>query len=192
MIPGSPREEMIDRFVSELEKLADPKREDRASLARLKRCAGRPLMECRSVMPLFYRLLPYGVREWEEESFFIAATLFPLARRRWTGDLGAALRLLKSQPKVNEDGIDRRVAILLDADRSEMTFRLRQVVCLLAQHELPLDWRTLLAHLLDWDRPSRTVQKQWARSYFGWRSDESRNEDDPSVSTVSSQPVKGE
>jgi CRISPR system Cascade subunit CasB len=168
-----PGDAVVDAFVSRLEELAQPGSEDRASLARLKRGAGRPLAECGSLMPLFYRLLPASIRwQSDEENHFLVATLFPFAPRRWSGDLGASLRLLRSQAKINEEGLDRRMAILLDAARAELPFRLRQVVRLLAQHELPLDWRQLLQDLRRWEQEGRWVQKQWARSYFGWSRDE--------------------
>ena len=59
------------------------------------------------------------------------------------------------------------MAILIDAHRGEIPFRLRQAVRLVASHERPIDWRKLLTDLLRWDHPSRWVQKSWARSYFG-------------------------
>jgi CRISPR system Cascade subunit CasB len=163
--PGDPR---VDAFVAELEKLTTPGREDRASLARLKRAAGRTLAESGSLMSFFYRRLPPTVGGRSvEESYFLIATLFPFAPRRWSGDLGDSLRLLRSQAGVNEEGVDRRMAALLDAVYVELPFRLRQVVRLLAQHDLPLDWRRLLEDLRWWDHPDRWVQKRWARSYFG-------------------------
>jgi CRISPR system Cascade subunit CasB len=113
------------------------------------------------------------LEEWREEEFFLVATLFPFNTRCWTGDLGRSLRVLRrSLPEAQRDGLDRRVAILLDASRGELPFRLRQTVRLLVQHELPLDWRQLLKDLRRWDHPSRHVQKQWARSYFGWLPEE--------------------
>jgi CRISPR system Cascade subunit CasB len=160
---------LAERFVERLEELAPVGREDRASLAQLKRCAGRPIAECGGVMPLFYRLLPGSPGERAEEDFFLVATLFPLTTRRWTGDLGRSLRLLRnSLSEAQRDGVDRRLAVLLDAPREELPFRLRQTVRLLAQNELPLDWRALLRDLRIWDHPERYAQKRWARSYFGW------------------------
>lgn len=166
-----PIEPAAEQFVSRLEELAAPGAEDRASLARLKRAAGLRLGECSELMPLFYRLLSRQIHTWDEERYFLVATLFPFTPRRWSGDLGASLRLVRQHPKVNGDGIDRRVSVLLDAGGPELSFRLRQAVRLLAQHEAPIDWRQLLEDLRRWDWQGRPVQKQWARSYFGWQSE---------------------
>lgn len=165
----------IHRFVRELERLAERKTEDRAALARLKRCAGRPLAESLEALPLLYELGRSGIPEHAEEQFFLVATLFPFAPSRLRAeeaaegrqDFGGTLRWLATRPKVNADGVDRRVTVLLDADRDELPFRLRQAVRMLAQHDPAVDWRLLLRHLLAWESPSRWVQKRWARSYFG-------------------------
>lgn len=165
----------IHRFVLELERLADRKNEDRAALARLKRCAGRSLAESLEALPLLYQLGRAGIPDHSEELFFLVATLFPFApsHARSTEpsegrqDFGRTLRWLAERPKVNAEGVDRRVTVLLDADRDELPFRLRQAVRMLAQHEPSIDWRLLLRHLHAWESPNRWVQKQWARSYFG-------------------------
>jgi CRISPR system Cascade subunit CasB len=72
---------------------------------------------------------------------------------------------------VNADGLDRRLTVLLDADRRELPFRLRQAVRMLGQKDVRVDWRRLLRDLERWNWPSRPVQKQWARSYFGMQHD---------------------
>jgi CRISPR system Cascade subunit CasB len=172
--PGDPT---VDTFVTELEKLAAPGSEDRASLARLKRAVGRSLAESTSLMPFFYRRLPPTVRGRSvEESYFLVATLFPFAPGRWEGDLGVSLGLLRARSGISEEGVDRRVAVLLDAASPELPFRLRQMVCLLAHHGLPLDWRRLLEDLRWWDHPERWVQKRWARSYFGGQKADARRQ----------------
>ena len=92
--------------------------------ARLKRNAGRALAESRNVMGLFFRLLPRNVPRYQEETYFLVATLFPLARKDGEGNLGHALYHARD-PKYAQ-GLDRRVEVLLDADREQLPFRLRQ------------------------------------------------------------------
>jgi len=159
----------VEEFVSRLEALARPDA-TRGDLARLRRCAGRPLGDCPGVYQLFYRLLPYAVRgdERAEERYFLIATLFALnprsARER---DLGASLRALAAARGAGAAGIDRRLAVLLDAPAGDLVFRLRQVVALCAAADVAVDWRSLLSDLLWWEQPQRRVQRRWARSYFG-------------------------
>ena len=65
------------------------------------------------------------------------------------------------------EGVDRRMAVLLDAPADDLGFRLRQVVALAAAADMGINWRSLLSDLLWWDHPARRVQRRWARSYFG-------------------------
>lgn len=151
----------VESFIDRLER-ADP-----GEQARLKRNAGQTLGESRGVLPFFYRVLPREVRrERDVETYFLVATLLPLAPKRGQGDFGQSLLGVAGLPEVNRQGVDLRVAILLDSHRGELPFRLRQAVRLVASHERRIDWRRTLADLLRWDHPRRPVQKAWARSYF--------------------------
>ncbi len=152
-----------DRKAGEfLNKLA---RLDAGDRARLKRDAGKPLAEAQN-LGLFYRLLPYGLSATQEEIYFLVATLYPLAEAGGAGNLGASLhRARDPNPKKNK-GLDRRVEILLDADATQLPFRLRQAVRFLKSKRVRVNWPQLLEDTLKWNRASRTVQKQWARTYF--------------------------
>lgn len=157
--------QLADELVSRLELLA----EDRAALARLRRCAGRPLSECQRVYSLFYAVLPEVARgkPWLEEPCFLIATLYALAPSKGGVGLGQALRLAADKSSAGASGTRRRLDILLDADAEELTFRLRQAVRWLASQEIAIDWRQLLLDRLQWGAPSRHVQKEWARRFYG-------------------------
>lgn len=163
----------VAEFVGRLEALAG--REGvRADLARLRRCAGRSLAECPEVFPLFYRLLPHVVRgnEQREERYFLLATLYALNPRSSTArDFGATMSAVAASRGVGREGIDRRMAVLLDAPLDDLRFRLRQLVALAASQDIGINWRSLLDDLLWWEQPARRVQRRWARSYFGHASE---------------------
>lgn len=145
-------------FVERLEALEPGDR------ARLKRNAGQPLAEARNALGLFYRILPPGVLQAQENAYFLIATLYPLADGGGRGDFGQALRRARSAQ--NRRGLDRRIEILLDADETQMSFRLRQSVCFLQSCRVRIDWTSLLEDALRWNHPERFVQRKWARSYF--------------------------
>jgi CRISPR system Cascade subunit CasB len=109
-------------------------------------------------------LLPANVPEYQQPSFFLLATLYPLTEAGATGDFGSALRHIRTPD--NQNGLDRRVEALLDADDAQLPFRLRQAVRLLASNGVPVDWSRLLNDLLYWTHPERFVQRRWASSYF--------------------------
>lgn len=137
---------------------------DAGDRARLKRSAGKPLSEARDSLGLFYRLLPPGVYPGQEELYFLIATLYPLADAGTNGNLGDALR--RAAADHNTKGVNRRIEILLDADASQLAFRLRQAIRFLKSNEVSVNWPQLLEDVLRWNHPTRYVQKEWARAYF--------------------------
>jgi CRISPR system Cascade subunit CasB len=149
----------IGHFISRLEHL------DPGGRAKLKRSAGEQLTEARE-LAFFYSLLPNGVPEKQEEIYFLTATLFPLAESGGAnGNLGDALRQARNEK--NAKGLDRRMEALLDADEIQLTYRLRQAVFFLKSNRIRVNWKRLLQDLLQWGAPTRFIQRQWARSYFG-------------------------
>jgi CRISPR type I-E-associated protein CasB/Cse2 len=149
----------ITQFIENLQGLSTGER------ARLKRNAGNTLAEARQAgLGLFYRILPHGVYHNQEETYFLVATLYPLAEDGKTGNLGGALRL--AQDVKNKEGLNRRVEILLDADETQIPFRLRQAVQFLYSNRIPVNWGRLLNDMLYWNHEKRFVQQQWARSFF--------------------------
>ena len=149
----------VAKFIANLNEL------DAGGKARLKRDAGKDLSEARS-LGLFYRLLPHGTPVERENAYFLAATLFPLADSGRTGCLGDSLYRARDPDSKKNKGLDRRIEILLDADISQLAFRLRQAVRFLKSHRVSINWQELTEDVLHWNSPYRTVQKKWARAYF--------------------------
>jgi len=156
-MPEREPDSKVKSFLEKLERL------DAGDKAKLKRDAGRLIAESQSI-GLFYRLLPYGLNVSQEESYFLAATLYPLAEKGSTGNLGLAMR--RARDPGNHKGLDRRFEILLDADRTQLPFRLRQTIRFLKSKRVLVNWQQLLEDLQKWNLTSRIVQKQWARAYF--------------------------
>jgi CRISPR system Cascade subunit CasB len=148
----------IQLFIEKLGRL------DAGDRARLRRNAGRTLAEARNALGLFYRLLPPGVSEYQHATYFLVATIYPLAEGGAHGNLGESLR--RARMVQNTAGLDRRIEILLDADSNQLPFRLRQVIHFLQSNRVHVNWPQLLADLLRWNTPSRPVQQRWARAYF--------------------------
>ncbi|MBL7161460.1 MAG: type I-E CRISPR-associated protein Cse2/CasB [Anaerolineales bacterium] len=150
-------DERITKFIATLEKL------DPGERARLKRNAGKRLDEARS-LGLFYRILPYGVPRYQEEMYFLVATLYPLAEGCGEKIFGASMR--RARDSQNEKGLNRRMEVLLDTDERQLPFRLRQAVRYLYSKRVPVNWPCLLRDLLQWNAPKRYIQQAWARAYF--------------------------
>lgn len=149
----------IAEFIKNLNRL------DASSKARLKRCAGKSLDEARTAIGLFYALLPHPTPQSHEESiYWLIATHFPLLETTENGNFGATLRRIRTSE--NEKGLNRRFEALLDADASQLAYRLGLTIRLLHANKEKMNWSNLLADLQHWQHPERFVQKAWAKSYF--------------------------
>lgn len=149
---------------------------DAGGRARLKRNAGQTLALARDVHRVFFQALPVTVGERWQEDYFLIATLFPLAvYSAEAGNLGDTLWRVKmvrgGKDGNHTKGLDRRVEALLDCEREQLGFRLRQVVRLAAASDQAIDWGQLLLDVINWDDVERRVQVRWARSYFVGKSD---------------------
>jgi CRISPR system Cascade subunit CasB len=162
MSDSSHRKHQIMRFVAALERL------DQAGRARLRRNAGRSLDEARDGLAVFYQILPYDLTPHHHESYFLIATLYPLAPSLVEArSFGRTLRRIRDvRGAIGATSLDRRVRALIDCDTMQLPYRVRQCVRLASASALGVDWIDLLSSILDWDRPDRSVQLRWTRHYF--------------------------
>lgn len=157
-MPDHEPDQKVERFLQNLSAL------NAGGKAKLKRDAGKSIAEAQS-LGLFYRLLPHGVSEAQEEIYFLLATLYPMAESGGSGNFGSSLRCARNRDPKNHKGLDRRVEILLDSDTTQLPFRLRQAVRFLKSNDVPVNWQKLLRDLTRWRW--HYTQKEWARAYFG-------------------------
>jgi CRISPR system Cascade subunit CasB len=76
--------------------------------------------------------------------------------------LGAAMGKLRG----DSGSMDNRVLALLNTPADSLAKPLRQIISLLAQGGIGLDYARLLRDLSAWEHPDNWVQQQWARDYF--------------------------
>ncbi|CAN5546524.1 hypothetical protein BH23CHL5_BH23CHL5_02070 [soil metagenome] len=163
--------ETLNGFVGYLQTL--DQRRDRAALASLRRGLGKRVGQAPEMFPYVVPWLPTDAKPWEEERYFLVASLFASHPLNWpeTGDprharnLGASMAQLAQKTK--SEGAERRFVGLLNADPEDLPHHLRSVVSLLASKDIPVDWNQLLNDLRWWDSPERNVQRRWARSFWG-------------------------
>lgn len=150
---------------------------NRGDMAALKRNAGNTIGESRGAVQTFYRILPPGVAsKYNEEIYFLVATLYGLNKYRFTGDFGWTMRTVRKSSDL--ESVDKRMTILLDSDfdliggyqpgGGEMAYRLRQNVRLANSKEVGVDWLQLVKDLEYWTHSEKKVKKRWANSYFGF------------------------
>ncbi|WP_117237795.1 type I-E CRISPR-associated protein Cse2/CasB [Thermus sediminis] len=113
------------------------------------------------------KVMPYVepfVKEegWVREAHYLVAALYAL--KDGAHQEGRTLARALWEKAQGSDSVERRFLALLDADRDQIAFRLRQAVALV---EGGLDFVQLLNDLLRWFSPERYVQARWAREFYG-------------------------
>lgn len=153
----------------------------RASLARLRRgFSDDPRCDPR-VFEAVGDALPSQVRDWELDAYLITASLFALyaqgrdvlpkgalpGRHR---SLGASARHLRDQlerkGKAGGASLDRRFTSLLETRAEDLTIHIRRLMQLLASHDVPVDFASLLKDLIGWQDRQRYVARRWAEDYW--------------------------
>jgi CRISPR system Cascade subunit CasB len=146
-------------------------RDDRAALAALRRGLGQPPGTVPAMFPYVERYLPDDVKPWQEEAHYLIAALFAYhpdpGGRGNIGDHYADVR--RRNPHGDHTALERRFTALLAAHREDLPFYLRQTVSFLKSKEIPIDWDRLFRDVQGWGAESGSVQKRWARAFWGRR-----------------------
>lgn len=189
-----------ERFIQDLEKLADDKngkKPDRAALAALRRGLGKKPGEVSQMHLYIVRYIKH-LNDFDyrraENSYYLVASLFALwhsghnEKLTYKGNLGASFAKLKPNsdkseaPKEKNESIEKRFVALLNSHQEDLADHLRHAVSLLKSKEIGIDWLQLLKDLQNWDNDNRYVQRDWARAFWSKPSDEPENstENNPS------------
>ena len=141
--------------------------------AALKRAAGIMLAEADGkAVAAFYRCLPFGIPQWQEERWFAVACL----RCLWDteADGGAPFERIVGNMLKDEklsDSTGHRVEVLLDTAWDKdgyMLTKLTRLIKLVRQKSdgEPVDFEVLLEDLIGWNSEKQYVQRKWARAIF--------------------------
>lgn len=159
--------EEINRFLLRLKTLGSG---DRAAL---KRSAGTLLAETDGkAVAAFYRCVPHGTPQWQEDRWFAVACL----RCLWDAETegGEAFEKVIGrmiQAEELSDSTGHRAEVLLDTAWDEdgyLLTKLTRLVKLIRQKSdrAPIDFAVLLEDLICWNAENQFVQRKWARTIF--------------------------
>jgi len=152
-------------FVTYLESL----REDRAALANLRRGLGQPPGTAVGMFPYVARWVPPKAPSVLEEVYYLIAALFAShPSPGGEGNMGDHFRRVVQADALSAPAVERRITALLSAHPDDLHFYLRQAVSFLRSKEVPVNWHQLFIDVCRWDHAERRVQRQWARSYWGY------------------------
>lgn len=157
-----------ERFLEWLERLKAQKAWTPARAA-LRRSLAFPPGAYPKAMPY---VEPFVAEEgWKREAHYLVAALYAL--KDGAHQEGRTLAQAIREKARDSSSVEKRFLALLDADRDQVAFRLRQAVGLV---EGGIDFVRLLDDLLRWFSPERYVQARWAREFYGTEASEEKKE----------------
>ncbi len=171
---GTQKMSLDEGFIAYLEGVL--RRDDRAILAHLRRGLGKEAGTAMEMFPYIARFVQTKFRS-EENAYFLVASLFGLyPTNSWKSDekfnnLGKSLSFLKEE----SDSIEKRFVALLNSDDEDLPNHLRQIVSLLKSKEAPINWYLLLKDIKGWSYENRSVQRNWAKGFWGNTSTNTEN-----------------
>ncbi len=166
-----------------------------ATLARLRTAAGKDALAIPQLWglvdtaPLYEQPKDSEARplrehelQWAEQAFHTALGLWAVHQqsrrtgmhqrtRPYGGELGAAVRRLMPPHEITEPVHKRFVRAGTAPNWPRLAQRLRDLVVLLRQHDVPLDYGLLAEQLYTWQQPGgpHTVRADWGRSFHAYR-----------------------
>jgi CRISPR type I-E-associated protein CasB/Cse2 len=160
------------RFVAYLRELRDDRYRGGRAMAQLRTGLGKPAWEAPAMHEWVAPWFGLQPSRWREECYFGIASLFALHPPDWPAsseeespaeprNLGISLvELARRRPEMP---VQRRLRVLVGADRDTLFYHLRSVVGLLRRDEVPIDWTQLLRDAFAWG--PRTA-RQWAEDFY--------------------------
>lgn len=141
-------------------------KEDRASLAKLKRGASDPYNNF-EVLSIIGRYLPDNQDDTFRNSMLLA-TLFAIHPQHSKDcNLGAALRKVRLSLQLGQESLDSRFALMLNSDKEDLPHHLLQNLRFIANKDIGIDYDILFKDLKFWNHPDKFVQLSWAKEYWG-------------------------
>lgn len=160
--------EKIAEFLDKLDNLST------GDKAALKRNAGIILNSASGqAQRVFYRSIPFGIPQWQEERWFAIACFYCQYNKEDTIRTKDKLENMVGKlihSAVLSESAAHRVESLLDTSWDTDGFMLQKLAQLLklisSKQNITLDYGSLLTDLLHWNDDSQYTQRKWARAIY--------------------------
>lgn len=103
---------------------------------------------------------------WHRQMYYLVAGLWAFHWRlnRSKTKISIAKACANYMRRTGSGSTEQRFISVIDADTSQLPYRLRQLVALLKEE--PIDFVELLKDLLRWNNEDKIIQNKWARNFY--------------------------
>jgi CRISPR system Cascade subunit CasB len=142
-------------------------RDDRGALAALRRGLGQPPGTMADMYRYVVPWLPADAGPRREAAHYLVAALLAYhPAEGGEGNMGSHFARCR-EPGGDDTALERRFTALLAAHVDDLPTYLRQAISFLRSKEVPVNWQQLFSDLQCWHYENRSVQKDWARAFWG-------------------------
>lgn len=158
--------------MSEEKSLFDPSAIDEKSKIIFRRSAGKMINDCPSAMPVFYRILPSNISEWDENKFFFAICLSCLYEDHGRAIPFETMLKMSLNDEDSREAMERRIDSMMTADWNDkdgiLALKMMRILKVLEKKlpDVKPDFDKLYKDLKNWNHPDHYVQRSWARSIY--------------------------
>lgn len=124
-------------------------------------------------------VIPYlGDKEqkYQLDTYCLVASLFALHQESsFYGNFGEHM---KRAAKESVEATERRFVQLLRSNGEDLPVYLRQSISFLKSKDVSVNWNQLLRDIRNWEHTEQFVQKEWAKGFWGFRSEKDEDIND--------------
>lgn len=137
--------------------------DNRAKLAALRRGASDPFSNFAALS-----VIGWAINDPRDfKNAMLISTLFAVHPRHTDNqNIGDAFRMVRNSLTVGQESLDTRFTLLLRCDYEDLPHQLLQACRFLANKEIGIDYFQLYDDLRYWNRTDKSVQLNWAKSYW--------------------------
>lgn len=157
-----------ERFIDFLEKLNPEHGANRKAFAELRRSLAFDLGTHIPSFAYVEKKIYGDFRARERNMCYLIAGLYALHPKQSKLEFGKALAELQKQRE--SESLEKRFLALLASDEdNQLAHYLRQMINLLKQEEIGLDYAKLLKNLFAWQHFDKYIQRRWAQQYYRYQ-----------------------
>lgn len=170
------KEFTLNAFAEKIKRLQDghdTNPQAKATIAKIRQCADEPLQH-----PELFAYLGNVFKEdspsYLENACFQVACLFALHIEHSTevGNFGVSLKKLRLQDSSATNSLDLRMNGILSTDVEDLYQVLRPVVMRLKNAKVAINFEQLLKDFCNWNSDRQFVQRNWAKAYYTYDSEQ--------------------
>ncbi|MEZ4631642.1 MAG: type I-E CRISPR-associated protein Cse2/CasB [Deinococcales bacterium] len=176
-----------EAFIQQLERFHqgdERQKPNRKALAELRRSLG---FELGTYIPAYSYVESFHPSNFDRPMYYLVAGLYALHPQHTQAEESFGQTLVKVQKEKEQisESLEKRFLALLNCqEENQLAHHLRQMIGIVKQAEVNLNYVKLLRDLIKWNSDDRYIQRHWAQDYYQGLSPQKPSSDENAVETL--------